>query len=117
MVGTGKGAEYGILIKGGEALETTHQINTIVFDKTGTITEGKPEVTDIVTLPGLSEIGFFRSLLRLKKDRNILWVKRLSEVPKRKIWKHLKLISSKQFLDTELKWKLMVHGCCWGTEK
>lgn len=48
MVGTGKGAENGVLIKGGEALETTHKINTIVFDKTGTITEGKPVVTDIV---------------------------------------------------------------------
>lgn len=49
MVGTGKGAEYGVLIKSGTALETAHKIQTIVFDKTGTITEGKPKVTDIVT--------------------------------------------------------------------
>ncbi|MEA4875621.1 heavy metal translocating P-type ATPase [Anaerorhabdus sp.] len=49
MVGTGKGAENGILIKSGEALEAAYQIQVIVFDKTGTITEGKPEVTDILT--------------------------------------------------------------------
>lgn len=55
MVGTGKGAEYGVLIKSGAALETAHKIQTIVFDKTGTITEGKPKVTDIITVQGTSE--------------------------------------------------------------
>ncbi|TLQ08029.1 copper-translocating P-type ATPase [Marinilactibacillus psychrotolerans] len=55
MVGTGKGAENGVLIKGGVALETTHKIQTIVFDKTGTITEGKPKVTDIITENGISD--------------------------------------------------------------
>ncbi|MBM3204947.1 copper-translocating P-type ATPase, partial [Candidatus Uhrbacteria bacterium] len=55
MVGTGKGAEQGILIKGGEPLEAASKIEAIVFDKTGTLTKGKPEVTDIVALTELDE--------------------------------------------------------------
>ncbi len=59
MVGTGKGAENGILIKSAEALEIAHQIKTVVMDKTGTITEGKPRVTDII-VSGINETEMLR---------------------------------------------------------
>ena len=55
MVGTGKGAENGILIKSAEALEALRSVDTVVLDKTGTLTQGKPQVTDILPAQGLSE--------------------------------------------------------------
>jgi Cu+-exporting ATPase len=55
MVGTGRGAEAGILIRGGESLETAHRVTAVIFDKTGTLTVGKPAVTAIQTMPGFDE--------------------------------------------------------------
>lgn len=66
MVGTGKGAEKGILIKSGEALERAKHIDTVVLDKTGTITAGKPQVTDIICLNG-DENGMLQKLASLEK--------------------------------------------------
>ena len=66
MVGTGKGAENGILIKSGEALETAHSIDVAVLDKTGTITEGRPRVTDIFTVEGLSSDEFISTAAALE---------------------------------------------------
>lgn len=68
MVGTGKGAENGILIKSAEALERVHTIDTVVLDKTGTVTEGKPKVTDIITNDFLSEYEFL--LLAASVEKN-----------------------------------------------
>jgi Cu+-exporting ATPase len=64
MVGTGKGAELGILIKGGEALEIAHKVQTVVLDKTGTLTVGKPQVTDVIPAAGL-EVGGRDILLQM----------------------------------------------------
>jgi Cu+-exporting ATPase len=67
MVGTGKGAENGILIKSGDALETAYKIKAIVFDKTGTLTHGKPVVTEVETFDGLNHDGVFAVAAALER--------------------------------------------------
>ncbi|MFA4954022.1 MAG: heavy metal translocating P-type ATPase [Patescibacteria group bacterium] len=67
MVGTGKAAEQGILIKGGEPLEAARQINAIIFDKTGTLTKGKPEVTDVLVLGAADEDGILAAAAGLER--------------------------------------------------
>jgi len=68
MVGTGKGAEKGILIKGGEYLEMAYKLDTVVLDKTGTITKGEPEVTDVVSLGNLDENTIMRLAAQAEKS-------------------------------------------------
>ncbi|HLD72772.1 MAG TPA: heavy metal translocating P-type ATPase [Candidatus Nanoarchaeia archaeon] len=89
MVGTGKGAKEGILIKGGEALENAYKLKSIIFDKTGTITKGKPEVTDILpdkiseklfleiagSIEKNSEHPLAEAIVNKAKEKNIAWQK------------------------------------------
>lgn len=67
MVGTGKGAENGILIKSAQALETLHAVDTVVLDKTGTLTQGKPRVTECLTAPGVTEEELLYAAAALEK--------------------------------------------------
>lgn len=68
MVGTGKAAEHGILIKGGEPLEIACKLNAIVFDKTGTLTNGKPEVTDVIALGAYDEDDIIRVAASIERE-------------------------------------------------
>ena len=68
MVGTGKGAKNGILIKGGEALETAHGLKYVVLDKTGTVTKGQPEVTDVLPMSDVSETKLLEIAASIEKD-------------------------------------------------
>ncbi len=67
MVGTGKGAELGILFKGGEHLEAAHKLNTIILDKTGTITKGEPSLTDVIALGNNSELDLLTLVASAEK--------------------------------------------------
>ncbi|MBA4494885.1 heavy metal translocating P-type ATPase [Paenactinomyces guangxiensis] len=68
MAGSGRAAEWGILFKGGEHLESTEQINTVVLDKTGTITNGKPQLTDVIVAEGIDETSLLRLVGAAEKN-------------------------------------------------
>ena len=67
MAGSGRSAEYGILFKGGEHLEATHRLDTVILDKTGTVTNGKPVLTDVIVADGFNENELLRLVGQRKK--------------------------------------------------
>jgi len=84
MVGTGVGASNGILIKNAESLERLHKVQTIVFDKTGTITEGKPSVTDVIVLNGFEESDLLRKVASLENKSEHPLAKAIVDFAKKK---------------------------------
>ena len=68
MVGTGKGAEHGVLIKGGESLETAYKVNAVILDKTGTITKGKPEVTDFIPSIDIHDLELLQAIASVERN-------------------------------------------------
>jgi Cu+-exporting ATPase len=97
MVGTGKGAEKGILIKGGDALENAHKLYAVVFDKTGTLTEGKPKVTDIVSADKIDENELLRIAASIEHNSEHPLAKAIVEKAKEKNLKLSKVTRFKSF--------------------
>jgi len=86
MVGTGRGAEQGILIKSAESLETAHRIQTVIFDKTGTLTRGEPMVTEVVAVDAVGEaavIGLAAAAERSRVTHMAEWAIETHELTKR----------------------------------
>ena len=82
MMATGRGAQEGVLIKDAEALERFAKVDTLIVDKTGTLTEGKPQLTDVVPVGDMDEGDFSCSPRAWNAARNIRWPKRSSQVPR-----------------------------------
>lgn len=102
MVGTGVGARYGILIKSGEALQEARNVDTVVLDKTGTITEGRPGVTDIYGyVTKQSEEETLALIAALRSPVNIRWQKRLWQKLKKNRYSYLRLLIFRQYLEKE----------------
>ena len=76
MVGVGRGAQAGVLIKNAEALERLEKVDTLVVDKTGTLTEGKPKVVALRPAPGVSEEALLRFAAGLERGASIPWRRR-----------------------------------------
>ena len=83
MIGTGLGAQRGILFKHAIALETAARIDTVVLDKTGTLTKGEPEVTEVVPADGVAEAELLRLVAAVERSRSILWPRPSSVAPTR----------------------------------
>ena len=94
MMGTGKGAENGILVKGGEALETAHKLDVVVFDKTGTLTRGKPQVTNLVPFSGSENDLLLKAAIVEKGSEHPLGDAVVKEAEKRK----MKIPDAKNFM-------------------
>ena len=112
MVGVGKGAENGILIKNGETLEAAYKLQTVVFDKTGTLTKGEPEVTDIIPTEAFKQDQLLQSAGiagELIAPHGEAIVKKL----KRKISRLMNLKFSMPSLGMEWKWSIKAVEYCW----